>query len=152
MTTPDLTPTLREALTKTLDSALRNGFLSLDEADALVALRDACPERPALEDGIYEEPDEDGDYSLRYVRNGRHGMHRNPDGALYDSLPLPADVSGWRRIDSPRTVTPEQIEEAARAVSGHSESQWATLGEGIKDCYRARARRILAAAGIEVQP
>lgn len=111
MTTPDLTPTLREAL----DAALRHidssdrGGIPQGLYERLVALRDACPERPALEDGIYEAPDEDGDYRPRYVRYGRASTFRKPDGTLYGGYPLPADVSTWRRIDGPPTVTAEQL-------------------------------------------
>lgn len=117
----------------------------------LIAAAEA--DRPTLEDGIYEAPDEDGDYRLVYVRDGRYSKYRLPDGApLGGGYLLPADTSTWRRIDGPPTVTPKRFEEAARAVSGYSESQWATLSEGIKDCYRARARKVLTASGVEVQP
>lgn len=147
MTTPHLTPTLREALTKALTA---DGPLSPDEYDALEELRDACPERPSLEDGIYEAQDEDGDWRIQHVRDGRQSGYRNSDGALIMSDPLPDDTSTWRRIDGPPTVTPEQIEEAARVASGYSEPQWAVLSKETKIDYRDSARDILAAAGIEV--
>ena len=154
MTTPDLSPADRDALEAALhhiDSSDRGG-IPQGFYDRLVALRDACPERPALEDGIYEMPDdEDGSYPLRYVRDGRYAWARNPDGTLYGgSFPLPADVSTWRRIDDPPTVTPEQIEAAARAVAGYTEGVWASAPEQTKDRFRTRVRDILAAVGIEV--
>ena len=151
MTTPDLTPTTRSALDKALDKGgIVHDFLTDAERDALTILRDACPEQPRLEDGIYEVSDEDGHCDLWYVRDGRYAFHRLSDGTLDDGgHPLPADVSTWRRIDGPPTVTPEQVEAAAREAWDYSAAEWTQAPETRKDAYRARARKILAAAGIE---
>lgn len=147
----DLSPTDREALEAALhhiDSSDRGG-IPQGYYDRLVALRDACPERPRLEDGIYEALDGDGDYRLCHVRDGSFSVLRRPDGSLYLGAPLPDDVSTWRRIDGPPTVTPEQLDEAARVASNYSEPGWDILNEELRASYRDYARKILAVAGIE---
>ena len=73
MTTPDLTPTLRSALEKALSLPL--SLLPLDDAewDALVALRNACPEPRWLptEDGLAVHVESGGARSVYYVRDGK---------------------------------------------------------------------------------
>lgn len=105
---PHLTPTLREALDVALADDDAFGTLTGPQRAELTALRDACPERSTLEDGIYEVPDRYGAYYLRYVRDERQAPYRGLDGTLYGvGSPLPADVSGWRLIAPANAFTSE---------------------------------------------
>ena len=85
MSTPDLTPTLRAALEKALNVHPSHLPLDDDECDALIALRDACPEPRWLptEDGLAVHVDSGGFRSVYYVRAGKVGHYLRPDGTLY---------------------------------------------------------------------
>ena len=92
MSTVDLTPTLRAALEKALNVHPSHLPLDDDECDALIALRDACPEPRWLptEDGLAVYVDSNGLRSVYYVRDGRVARLLRPDG----TLALPRDPSG----------------------------------------------------------
>ena len=83
-TAPALTPTLRAALEKALN--LHPSLLPLDddECDALIALRDACPEPRWLptEDGLAVYVDRQGLRCAYYVHDGKVSHYLRPDGTL----------------------------------------------------------------------
>ena len=93
MSTPDLTPTLRAALDKALNVHPSHLPLDDDECDALIALRDACPEPRWLptEDGLAVYVDIKGLRSVYYVRDGKVGRILRPDGTLLH----PHKPSSW---------------------------------------------------------
>ena len=126
----------------------RDGTPRASLLDRLIAAAEA--DQPPLPEGWYAFESVTHGTLHVYVKGG---MVSASDVCVCDECSWGRVIDYVHRLTPLRpTATPEQIEAAARVVSGYPKESWAGMSTVAKGHHLDRALGILAAAGIEVRP